>query len=189
MEKTLPELKQLIILAETKKETLYLQSLPYAKDSLDPVMSQDTIEYHFGKLAKSYVDRFNKGEGDPEFNRAGAFLHNMLFAQFKSPGGANKPTEASLEFINKNFQDFTKFKEEFAKVAMSIQGSGWVYLSKSGKIKTIKNHQIYNDIVLLIDWWEHAWALDYQADKQQYLKNIWRIIDWSVISDRINSRT
>lgn len=189
MEKTLLELKQIVVLAETKKETLSLQSLSYAKNSLEPVMSQDTIDYHFGKLAKSYVDRFNKGEGDPEFNRAGAFLHNILFAQFKTPAGANKPSGTALEFINKHFQDFAKFKEEFSKTAMGIQGSGWVYLSKSGKIKTIKNHHIYEDIILLIDWWEHAWALDYQADKQQYLKNIWRIIDWAVISDRINSRS
>ena len=71
---------------------------------------------------------------------------------------------------------------------MGIQGSGWVYLSRSGDVKTIKNHAIRQDIVLLIDWWEHAWALDYQADKSKYLKNIWRAIDWSVINDRLNSK-
>jgi len=71
---------------------------------------------------------------------------------------------------------------------MSIQGSGWVYLSYSGKLKTIKNHQIKNDILLLIDWWEHAWALDYQADKVKYLKNIWRIINWSVINNRLSTQ-
>ena len=68
---------------------------------------------------------------------------------------------------------------------MTIQGSGWVYLSKSGDIKTIKNHEIKNDIVLLIDWWEHAWALDYQSDKKEYLKNIWSIINWDYVNDRI----
>ena len=68
---------------------------------------------------------------------------------------------------------------------MSIQGSGWVYLSKSGKIKTIKNHEIKKDIVLLIDWWEHAWALDYQSDKKSYLNNIWSIINWDAINDKI----
>jgi Fe-Mn family superoxide dismutase len=68
---------------------------------------------------------------------------------------------------------------------MGIQGSGWVYLSKNGQIKTITNHAIKHDIILLIDWWEHSWALDYQADKQKYLNNIWRIINWSVINDRL----
>ena len=67
---------------------------------------------------------------------------------------------------------------------MKVQGSGWVYLARDGKIKTIKNHEIKMDIVLLIDWWEHAWALDYQADKKKYLARQWKIINWDVISAR-----
>jgi superoxide dismutase len=65
---------------------------------------------------------------------------------------------------------------------MAIQGSGWVYLAKDGKIKTIKNHEIKKDIVLLIDWWEHSWALDYQSDKKKYLENQWKIINWDHIN-------
>ena len=68
---------------------------------------------------------------------------------------------------------------------MAIQGSGWIYMSRSGDIKTIRNHAIRRDIVLLIDWWEHAWALDYQAAKDKYLKNIWRIIDWQKVEARL----
>ena len=68
---------------------------------------------------------------------------------------------------------------------MGIQGSGWVYLATDGKIKTIANHEIKMDIVLLIDWWEHAWALDHQADKKGYLANQWKIINWNLISSRI----
>jgi Fe-Mn family superoxide dismutase len=68
---------------------------------------------------------------------------------------------------------------------MGIQGSGWVYLAKNGEIKTIKNHQIKNDIVLLVDWWEHAWALDYQSDKKKYLENQWKIINWNVVSAKV----
>ena len=68
---------------------------------------------------------------------------------------------------------------------MAVQGSGWVYLARNGSIKTIKNHEVRMDIVLLIDWWEHAWALDYQADKKRYLMNQWTIINWNVISSRI----
>ena len=67
---------------------------------------------------------------------------------------------------------------------MGIQGSGWVYLSKSGKIKTIVNHEVKKDIVLLIDWWEHAWALDYQSDKKKYLENQWKIINWNHINEQ-----
>ena len=185
---SLPELKQLIIEAETRKEHLVLEKLPYGRTDLEPVMSEATLDYHYGKLAKGYVDRYNKGEGDPAFNEAGAFLHNIFFPQLKAPSNG-KPFDASAEFINKHFSNFDALKSEVEEVSMKIQGSGWVYLARNGKIKTIVNHQIRQDIVLLIDWWEHAWSLDYQADKQKYLKNIWRIIDWSVINDRISTKT
>ena len=186
MQKTLPELKQLIVEAETKKEKLVLEKLPYNKTSLDTVMSEATLDYHYSSLAKAYVDRFNSGEGDSNFNEAGAFLHNLFFTQFKAPSGSNKPFGASAEFINKHYSGIEKVKDDLEQVAMTIQGSGWVYIARNGQIKTIKNHAIKDDIVLLIDWWEHAWALDYQADKRKYLKNIWRIINWSVINDRLN---
>jgi Fe-Mn family superoxide dismutase len=68
---------------------------------------------------------------------------------------------------------------------MKIQGSGWVYLGKNGKIRVIHNHEVRQDIVLLIDWWEHAWALDYQSDKGKYFDNIWNIIDWRVIKRKV----
>ena len=68
---------------------------------------------------------------------------------------------------------------------MKIQGSGWIYLAKNGQIKTIKNHAIRSDIILLIDWWEHSWALDYQADKKKYLTNTWKIVDWEKINRRL----
>jgi Fe-Mn family superoxide dismutase len=175
-----------IIQESDSKEKLQLNSLPYDRNELSPVMSKETIDYHYGKLAKSYVDRYNNNEGDDDFNRAGAFLHNIFFPQLQSPSSNNKPTDQIKEFIEKHFDSYDSFKEAINKEAMSIQGSGWVYLSRSGNIKTIKNHQIKNDILLLIDWWEHAWALDYQADKSKYLKNIWSIINWSVINDRLS---
>jgi len=164
---------------------LTLLKLKYSKADLDPAISQDTMDYHYGKLAKAYVDRYNAGEGDPDFNEAGAFLHNILFAQYMIPKSNNEPDSVSADFIKEQFKTFNDFKEEVLKVAMGIQGSGWVYLAKNGMIKTIKNHQIKSDIVLLIDWWEHAWALDYQSAKDKYLENQWKIIDWTVINDRL----
>ena len=169
-------------IVEGKKDKLIQLTLPYADDELAPVKSKATIDYHYGTLYKAYVDRYNKGEGDDDFNEAGAFLHNIYFGQLKSPEGSNRPYDAALQFIEKHFKTFDLFKNEVEKTAMKIQGSGWVYLSRNGEIKTIVNHEIKNDIVLLIDWWEHAWALDYQADKKRYLSNIWKIIDWRVIN-------
>lgn len=171
--------------AKSESDKLVQIGLKYAKGDLDPVISEDTINYHYGKLYKTYVERYNAGEGDPDFNEAGSFLHAIYFTQFMVPKSGNKPTGAIEEFINEHFDSFEGFKDAVEKTAMGIQGSGWVYLAKNGQLKTIKNHQMRSDIVLLIDWWEHAWALDYQADKAKYLTNLWRIIDWNVIIDRL----
>lgn len=169
----------------TSPQVLVQTELPYSNTDLEPIMSKDTIEYHYDELYGGYVKRFNQGEGDPKFNEAGAFLHNIFFTQFKAPIDNNRPSGPSRDFINTNFTNFFEMKKEFEKIAMGIQGSGWVYLAQDGTIKTIKNHEIKKDIVVLIDWWEHAWALDYKSKKKQYLKNIWDIIDWNVINQRL----
>jgi superoxide dismutase, Fe-Mn family len=174
-------------IVEGRKDKLIQLTLPYADDELAPVKSKATIDYHYGTLYKAYVDRYNKGEGDDDFNEAGAFLHNIYFGQLKSPEGSNRPYDAILQFVEKHFKTFDTFKSEVEKTAMKIQGSGWVYLARDGEIKTIVNHEIRNDIVLLIDWWEHAFSLDYKADKQKYLQNLWKIINWRYINDKLSS--
>lgn len=174
------------LLSEGRPTSISIEALPYDKKDLSPAISKETIEYHYDNLAKTYAKRYNAGEGDPVFNEAGVFLHNILFQQYQeSTGNLNKPVGAVLELIETHYKTFDKFKEEFLKVAMGIQGSGWVYLSKDGKIKTITNHAIKKDIVVLVDWWEHAWALDYQQDKQKYLDNQWKIINWEHVNGRI----
>jgi Fe-Mn family superoxide dismutase len=182
-------LQHYIRLVESANKKLHQESLPVSRDALDPIVSLETVNLHFGKLAKSYVDRYNKDEGDKDFNFGGATLHNIFFAQLKEPGTA-KPTGASLELIMSKYKSFINFKNEFLKTAMTIQGSGWVYMDPAGNIKTIKNHDYQPSlkIVLLIDWWEHSWILDYGSDKQKYLENIWRIINWSVVNDRLQQK-
>ena len=170
------------VLNEGKPHELKIEPLPYDLSELNPAVSEDTLKYHYGKLAKGYAERYNAGEGDATFNEAGVFLHNILFQQYQTAKSSNKPSGKISEFIEEHFGSFDKFKETFAKTAMGIQGSGWVYLAKSGDIKTIKNHEIKKDILLLIDWWEHAWALDYQHDKKKYLENQWKIINWEHIN-------
>lgn len=174
----------IIPLVEGKKK-LELKKLPYSENGLVPVISQSTIKNHYGKLARGYVDRYNKGEGDSTFNEAGAYLHNIFFPQLRAPRNNNIPTGASLALINRNFGNYKDFQESFEEEAMKLQGSNWIYLSKSGKIKTIHNHAIRTDIALLIDWWEHAYVPDYGSDKKKYLKNMWRIINWEDVNKRI----
>lgn len=174
-----------LVEATTRPAKLETTPLPYAKDALDPSMSEDTIDYHYEKLAKGYAKRYNEGKGNADFNRAGSFLHNKFFPQLKEPKGANRPKGAVLELIEEKFGTYEDFKEAFKEAAMKIQGSGWVYLSTGGEIKTIKNHAVRTDICMIVDWWEHAWALDYQSDKEKYLNNIWKIINWEVCSERL----
>jgi len=175
-----------LIEAATKPSKLETTPLPYGPGDLAPIMSKETINYHYEHLAKGYAKRYNAGEGNAEFNRAGSYLHNKFFPQLQSPKrGSNRPRGAILELIEKNFKTYEDFKIQFKEVAMAIQGSGWVYLTTQGTIKTIPNHQVRVDIALLVDWWEHSWALDYEWDKEKYLDNIWKIIDWDVINDRL----
>jgi len=171
--------------ATTRPAKLETTPLPYGLKDLDPVMSADTLEYHYEHLAKGYAKRYNAGEGDADFNRAGSFLHNKLFTQFRAPKGSNRPKGAIAELIESKFKTYEDFQAAFTEEAMKIQGSGWIYLSTTGDIKTIKNHAVRTDIALLVDWWEHAWALDYKWDKERYLNNIWKIIDWTVINERL----
>lgn len=180
------DLRASINLVEAASKPKLEQSpLPYSRDSLVPVLSLATVNYHYGKLYKGYVERYNKGEGDSDFNEAGAFLHKIYFNQLQKPSRDNKPHGTSLALINRRYGAFDVFKEEFEKKAMSVQGSGWVYMSRGGEIKTIRNHAKRSDIALLIDWWEHAFALDYTSNKKKYLEQMWRIINWEYVNRRI----
>jgi len=172
--------------AEAKQPKDLVQTpLPYGRSDLGKSLSKAALDYHYGSLYKGYVDRYNAGEGDPEFNEAGAFLHDIYFTQFREPKGSNNPVGKALDLINEKFQSFDKFKKEFETEAMKIQGSGWIYLSYKGEIKTIKNHGIKKDIALLIDWWEHSFSIDFRADKKAYLQGQWRIMNWDIINQRI----
>jgi len=180
--------KTIIAEAESKREILSQEKLKVSFKDLEPVMSEKTIKYHYGKLAKGYVERYNSKEGDDEFNYGGAILHNIFFPQLSTPKNNNSPVGKSKDIIEKKWKSFEEFKNKFSEQAMTIQGSGWIYMDSKGNIKTIENHDYRKsmDIVLLIDWWEHAWALDYEHDKSKYLKNIWRLLNWEKINERLD---
>jgi Fe-Mn family superoxide dismutase len=177
------------ILEAKNKETLSQVKLPYSRAGLAPVLSKALVDYHYGTLYKNYVDKFNNDEGDSSFNEAGAYLHGLYFSQFSNPNARNetskKPTGAVLNLINSHFKTVVDFKKAIKDECLKLQGSGWVYLSRGGQIKTIHNHSKRSDIVLLIDMWEHAFNLDYHANKEKYVDNLWKIIDWNVVTHRI----
>jgi Fe-Mn family superoxide dismutase len=178
-------IRETIDLLEAKEKSQLEQiRLPYSRTDLAPVMSSSEIDLHYGKLYKGYVDRYNNNEGDSKFNEAGAYLHSIWFSQFKTPG-SQKPHGRIADIINYHHTNFIDFKKEFVEQAMKLQGSGWIYLSKSGQIKTIRNHAVRSDIALLVDMWEHAYQNDYGSNKKKYLDSIWRIIDWTAVNRRL----
>lgn len=179
-------MREIINLVEDKSKPTDIEIIPlnFTASEVSPIISNETLNLHYDKLAKGYATRYNNKEGDRDFNYAGAFLHNTLFPQFREVRNNNKPNGPMMGFINKHYGSYDNLKEQFETEAMKIQGSGWIYLATDGKIKTIKNHEVRNDILLLIDWWEHAFILDYGSDKKKYLKEQWKIINWNVINTR-----
>ena len=181
------KIRQLFEAIESKLEVV---KLPYKTGDLAPVLSKDNVEYHYNVLTKGYVNRYNAKEGDPKFNYGGAKLHNLFWVQLKKPAGANQPIGAVKELIEENHKTYNDFKDNLVKEAMTIQGSGWVYLSKSGELKTTPNQSYKTDILMPIDMWEHSFT-DYipaKEAKKKYLLNMLKLINWEVINNRIDGK-
>ena len=175
-------------LFEAMEDKLEVAKLPYKTGELSPVLSKDNVEYHYNVLTKGYVNRYNERKGDPKFNYGGAMLHNLFWTQLKAPSGSNSPTGAIKSLIEEKHENYKNFKDSLVIMAMGIQGSGWVYLSKSGDIKTTPNQSYKTDILMPIDMWEHSFV-DYipaKDAKKKYLQNMMKIVDWDVINNRLD---
>ncbi len=174
-----------ILIEKVKAESeIYQINLPVSDTDLSPVFSKEAINFHYDKLYKAYVKKALDGEG--EFQVAGAKLHTIFFEQLQAAKPTNNPYGAIKSLITEKFGDVQKFKDSVTKTALEIQGSGWCYLSTTGVIKTIPNHKIVNDVLILIDCWEHAYQTDFGADKEKYLRDIWRVINWDIINAKLN---
>lgn len=165
------------------EKQVYKIKLPVKESALSGVFSKDALDLHYGTLYGNYVKKALAGEG--EFQVAGAKLHTLFFEQFKEVTRVNNPVNEIKDLIEEKFGSYKEFREQFIKEALTIHGSGWCYLDTKGAIKTIVNHKDIDNIALLVDMWEHSYLLDYGADKEKYLKNIWQIIDWGVINNRL----
>ena len=190
-----------------------LIALPYAPNALEPVISQETIEYHHGKHLQTYVDNLNKLVVGTEyenmpleqivdkshgaiFNNAGQILnHNLYFLQFSSTAANNhKPKGTILEAINRDFGSFEAFKAEFEQKGVTLFGSGWVWLSsdKDGKLVITQESNAGNPVtkglkpLLTMDVWEHAYYIDYRNRRAAHLQALWQIINWEEIESRYN---
>ncbi len=196
-------------LKNTEKMKFDKVALPYSTDALEPVISKQTIELHYGKHLQAYVDNLNKlvvgtkfenadletvvKESDGAiFNNAGQVLnHNIYFTSFKKDGGG-EPKGKLADAIKEQFGSFDKFKEDFHAASMGVFGSGWAWLAKdaNGKLSIEKESNAGNPItkgltpILGFDVWEHSYYLDYQNRRADHLHELWKIIDWDVVSSR-----
>lgn len=174
---------------QNRESKLEVVKLPFKMKELSPVLSEANIDYHYNVLTKAYVRRYNDGEGDADFNYGGAKLHNMFWLQLQAPRPGNKPTGEIKTLIESKHESFEAFKKELFRSAMTIQGSGWVYVAKNGAIKTTPNQSYKTDILMPVDMWEHSFS-DYvpaKDAKKKYIEGMMRIINWESINLRLQS--
>lgn len=184
--------------------------LPYGMADLAPVLSQETMLFHFGKHLQTYLNNLNaslpgsafEGKSIEEivmaseggvFNNAGQFLnHALYFLQFKAAAANNVPVGEIARAITRDFGSFEKFQEEFQAKGAGLFGSGWVWLSADakGKLVITQEGNAQNPItkglkpLLTFDVWEHAYYIDYRNRRPDYLKSLWSIVNWDVVNER-----
>jgi superoxide dismutase, Fe-Mn family len=184
-----------------------LPKLPFAKDALKPYISEETLEYHYGKHHQAYVTNLNKLIVGTEFenktlldivktstggifNNAAQHLNHTFYWECLMPNSSAKPSENLIAGINKTFGSFDKFKEEFTKAASTLFGSGWTWLvkDKNGVLSIVSTSNAGNPVVdgkiplLTCDVWEHAYYIDYRNVRVKYIEAFWGIVNWDFVN-------
>ena len=187
-----------------------LPKLPYGLNALEPFISQKTIEFHYGKHHQAYVNNLNKLIVGTEFENAsledivrkatggifnnGAQVWNHTFYwNCMKPQAGGQPTGILYDAINKNFGSFSEFKEKFSNAAATLFGSGWAWLVKKpdGTLDITQESNAGNPIrsgltpLLTCDVWEHAYYLDKQNLRPNYIADFWNLVDWDAVAGRI----
>jgi len=186
-----------------------LPALPYEMNALEPYISAKTLEFHYGKHHQTYVTNLNnliigtkfenasletmiqEAEG-PVFNNAAQVWNHTFYFSGLHPANNSLPREHVAEAIKSSFGSHTEFKDAFIKSAASLFGSGWVWLIKNPKgiLEIIQESNAGNPLrkglkpILTCDVWEHAYYLDYQNKRLDYLNAFWNIIDWDIVERR-----
>jgi superoxide dismutase, Fe-Mn family len=180
-----------------------LPPLPYDKNRLVPHISEETLDYHYGKHHQTYVTNLNNLVPGTEFeslplegiilkssggifNNAAQVWNHTFYWNSLSPDGGGEPTDALADAINAEFGSFAKFKEEFAKCAVTTFGSGWAWLVKNpeGKLALVSTSNAGCPLtegytpLLTCDVWEHAYYVDYRNARPAYLEAFWALVNW-----------
>ncbi|DBA77409.1 TPA: Fibronectin type III and SPRY domain-containing protein 1 [Trebouxia sp. C0005] len=197
---------------------IQLDDLPYSLDALEPHMSKSTFEVHWGKHHRTYVNNLNNqiqgkdlesksleeivkatwngGSPSPEFNNAAQSWNHKFFWHSMKPGGGGEPSGELKSAIEKDFGSIEDFKKEFSTAGATQFGSGWAWLVKDGdKLKVIKTPNAETPLasgagvpLLTMDVWEHAYYLDVQNRRPDYIKTfLGELVNWDAVAERFAS--
>lgn len=186
-----------------------LPPLPFAQDALSPHISAQTLSFHYGKHHQAYVDNLNKLRvGTPFeeagleeiirkadgglYNNAAQVWNHTFYWNCLSPQGGGQPAGALAEAIDRAFGSFDAFKSQFSAAAAGLFGSGWVWLVRDNKngLAILPTPNAGNPIrdnkepLLVIDVWEHAYYLDYQNKRADYIAHFFDLVDWKAVESR-----
>ena len=186
-----------------------LPALPYAKNALEPYISEKTLEFHYGKHHQAYVNNLNnlvpgtkfenadletiikEADGGIFNNGAQVWNHTFYFMQFAADG-CHDPKDEMKAAIEAEWGSVDAFKEAFTKAAATLFGSGWAWLVKdvAGKLSIVQTGNAGNPLrdgltpLMTCDVWEHAYYLDKQNARPKYIEDFWKVLDWKVVSER-----
>ncbi len=188
-----------------------LPELPFAMDALQPHISKETLEFHYGKHHKAYVTKLNAGIEGTEFanmslediikksdggifNNAAQVFNHTFYWNCLSPNGGGEATGPLGDAIKKSFGSFDEFKKQFTQAAATQFGSGWAWLcQKSDGSLTIEQTAnagcpITHDLkpILTCDVWEHAYYIDYRNARPDYIEHFWSLVNWDFCNSQFN---
>jgi Fe-Mn family superoxide dismutase len=183
-----------------------LPPLPYPKNALEPYISAETLEYHYGKHHQAYVTNLNNLIAGTEFenlplediirkssggifNNAAQVWNHTFYWNGMRPNGGGQPSGTLAEAIDKAFRSFDKFKEELSKTAVTTFGSGWAWLVKNadGSLSVVSTSNAGNPLtsgqtpLLTVDVWEHAYYIDYRNARPKYVEEFWNVVNWEFV--------
>ena len=184
-----------------------LPALPYELNALEPHISKETLEFHYGKHHQTYVTNLNnlikgtefadmsledivKKSAGGIFNNAAQIWNHSFYWNCLSPNGGGQPSGSLAEAINKTFGSFDNFKEEFAKTAVTTFGSGWGWLVKNadGSLALASTSNAGTPMtsgqtaLLTCDVWEHAYYIDYRNARPKYVGAFWNLVNWDFVA-------
>lgn len=187
-----------------------LPALPYEKNALEPHISAETLEYHYGKHHNAYVVNLNnllkgsefegssleaiiKASSGGIFNNAAQVWNHTFYWHCLSPQGGGEPQGKLAAAINQAFGSFTAFREQFSDAAVKNFGAGWTWLVKrpDGSLAIVNTSNAATPLtgedkpLLTVDVWEHAYYIDYRNARPAYLENFWALVNWAFVEENL----